>query len=61
MFTKTDAENVVITSIEVGDATREEFDIDAIIDAIYAENGGTYDFSDFDSDRFWEIVEANAR
>lgn len=59
-YTRTDATDSIIASIEAGDATADQFDVDAIADAIYDKNGGIWDFSDFDADRFWEIVEANA-
>lgn len=39
----------------------EEFDLDAIASKIYDENGGTWDFDSFDSERFWEIAQENAR
>ena len=34
--------------------------VDAIADQIYAENGGTWDLRDFDTGRFWTIVETHA-
>ena len=60
MHTGTDAREFVITCIENGAATRDDFDIDGIIDAIYDESGGSWDFTDFDTDRFWAIVEEHA-
>lgn len=60
--TRTEAEQHIITSIEgSGVASHDEFDVPAIADAIYTENGGTWDITDFDVDRFWELVKANER
>ena len=56
-MTRTDATDYVTTSLgEYAD----QHDTDAIVDAIYDENGGTWDFTDFDTDRFWAIVEEHA-
>ena len=60
-ITRTEAiEREVIAPIEAGDATADEFDIDAIADAVL----GGYEMgfaTQVDTDRFWEIVAAHAR
>lgn len=56
-MSRTDATAHVTTSLR---DYADQHDIDAIVDAIHAENGGSWDFTDFDEARFWEIVEANA-
>ena len=38
-----------------------DFDVEAIADQIHAENGGTWNLTDFDTDRFWKIVEAHQK
>ena len=54
-------EREIVTAIEAGDATRNEFDIDAIADEIIeqvtTETGQvTYQVTD-DTDAFWAAVE----
>lgn len=59
--TRNEATDAIITAIEAGDATRDEFDIDAIADEIIeqvtTETGQvTYQVTD-DTDAFWAAVE----
>ncbi|MFR1472694.1 MAG: hypothetical protein ACLS2Z_05315 [Actinomyces urogenitalis] len=59
--TRNEATDAIITAIEAGDATRNEFDIDAIADEIIeqvtTETGQvTYQVTD-DTDAFWAAVE----
>ena len=58
MHTKTDALHHIETAL--GEHTTAH-NVDAIADQIHAENGGTWDLTDFDTDRFWKIVEANQK
>lgn len=60
MITRTDATNYVTTAIEAGAATADEFDVDAIADALYDIAGG-WDFTSVDHDEFWAVVVDNAR
>ena len=60
MFTRTDATNLVTTSIEAGAATADEFDIDQIVDDLY-EVAGDWDFTNIDEADFWPVVERHAR
>ena len=58
---RNEATDAIITAIEAGDATRNEFDIDAIADEIIeqvtTETGQvTYQVTD-DTDAFWAAVE----
>ena len=57
-------EREIITAIEAGDATRDEFDIDAIadevIEQVISETGRvTYQIT-VDTDAFWAAVERHA-
>ena len=57
-------EREIVTAIEAGDATRSEFDIDAIadevIEQVISETGQvTYQVTD-DTDDFWAAVERHA-
>ncbi len=59
--TRNEATDAIVTAIEAGDATRNEFDIDAIADEIIeqvtTETGQvTYQVTD-DTDAFWAAVE----
>lgn len=59
--TRNEATDAIITAIEAGDATRDEFDIDAIADEIIeqvtTETGQvTYQVT-ADTDAFWAAVE----
>lgn len=59
MYTRQDGYNAVVTAIEANGtdvASRDEYDIDGIIDDIYEETGA-YDIEAVDHDIFWEIVE----
>lgn len=58
--TRTAAEQHVITVIEAGDATRDEFDIETITDRLYDLAGGTWDIQHIDHDQFWAVVEEHA-
>lgn len=58
--TRTQAEQHIITSIEAGDATRDEFDIEAIADSLYDIAGGTWDIQHIDHDMFWAVVAEHA-
>lgn len=56
--TRADAENYVITAIEangVDVASREEFNLEAIIDEL-RERVGDWDFDNVDEHFFWETV-----
>ena len=59
MFTRTDATNLVTTSIEAGAATADEFDVEQIVEDLYEVAGG-WDFTNIDED-FWPVVERHAR
>ncbi len=54
-----DAEVFVIDCIENGDASADQYDIDAIVDACYDKAGG-WNIDAVEAEEFWEIVEANA-
>lgn len=58
MYTKNDAYAHVETAL--GDYA-DEHNIPAILDALYRENGGTWDLTDFNTERFWEIVAADGQ
>lgn len=52
-------EQAILPAIENGVTTREEYDIDAIADAISdVDEKGRY-YQKVDADKFWEIVAAN--
>ena len=48
----------IIEAIEAGDATREEYDIDAIADAVLGDYEDGFALK-VDTDEFWEIVAEN--
>ena len=49
----------ILPAIENGETTRDEYDIDAIADAISdVDKKGRY-YQKVDADEFWEIVAAN--
>jgi hypothetical protein len=51
----------IVAPIEAsGDATRDEYDIDAIADAVLGDHETGYAIT-VDTDTFWSIVAANAR
>ena len=54
------ATEYIVTAIESGDATRDEFDIDAIADAAYDAAGGTWDITNLDTAIFWGLVQEHA-
>ncbi|RBO82051.1 hypothetical protein [Nocardia puris] len=59
MHTNLTAREAVITAIESAGtdvATRDEYDIDGIVDAIYEATGG-YDIDALDEGEFWGIIE----
>lgn len=59
--TRTEAAEFVATCIEAGGvdvAAREEFDMDAILDALY-EIAGSWDVAQVEPEDFWPIVEAH--
>lgn len=59
MLTNADARRAVITAIEANGtdvASREEYDIDAIVHDIYQATSG-YDVDAVDAEEFWAIVE----
>lgn len=51
-------ENEIIDPIEAGDATRDEYDIDAIADQVIDSDDRNRYYAREDVD-FWEIVAAN--
>lgn len=51
-------ENEIINAIEAGEANRDEYDIDAIAEAVIASDEDNNYFVREDVD-FWEIVAAN--
>lgn len=51
-------ENEIINAIEAGDATRDEYDIDAIADQVIDSDDRNRYYAREDVD-FWEIVAAN--
>ncbi|WP_029923924.1 hypothetical protein [Nocardia otitidiscaviarum] len=59
MLTNLDARDAIITAIEAGDASRDDFNIDAIVDDIYAATGD-YNTEDVEPAEFWTIVERHA-
>lgn len=58
MLTNLDARANVIAAIEAGDATRDDFDIDAIVQGVYAATGA-YDTEAMEASEFWSLVEEN--
>ncbi|WP_405490448.1 hypothetical protein [Nocardia sp. NBC_00511] len=60
MLTDHDARHAVITAIEAGEASRHEFDIDAIVSDI-REVTGDYNVEAVDAAEFWTVVARHAR
>lgn len=63
MLTNHDARNTVIEAIEAGGpdvATRDDYDIDAIVSEIHDAVGG-YDMEKLEPTDFWAIVERHAK
>jgi hypothetical protein len=60
--TRNEAIDSIIETIEAGDATRDEFDIDAIADDVITTTGEgvDYRFHVTDDDAFWASVERHA-
>lgn len=50
----------IIDAIEAGEASRDEYDIDAIADAVLGDHAAGYAVQ-VDEAEFWQIVAANAR
>ncbi len=59
MFDYNEIRNQVITSIESGDASVSEYDIDAIMDEL--RDIDVHDLDGIDADEFWDIIARNAR
>ena len=54
-------EREIIAAIEAGDATRDEFDVDAIAQQLVIETPRGYHIEDDDEDHFWTIVMDNMK
>lgn len=59
MFTNATAAEFVITAIENGEGTREEFNVEAIVSDLY-DIAGSWNVEDVDADEFWTVVERHA-
>lgn len=59
MFTNATAAEFVITAIENGEGTREEFNVEAIVSDLY-DIAGSWNVQDVDADEFWTVVERHA-
>ncbi|GAA1051350.1 MULTISPECIES: hypothetical protein [Bacillati] len=60
MFTNATAAEYVISAIENGDASREDFNVEAIASDLH-DIAGCWNVAEVDADEFWTVVERHAR
>lgn len=64
MYDKQEATEYVARAIEANGtdvASRDEYDMEAIVSELYIMAGGTWDMARVDEDTFWQVVERHAR